>query len=69
MVYHLARDDTPATPICAEEFWREGDVTVTEAEAGTSSGRHFNCVHCHKVLTGGHRHMPPPSDAGEGWRA
>lgn len=64
-VYHL--EIGPGTgPLCDE--MDEGDQLAPEAEARRADGRHFNCVRCHKRLTGGRRHMAPPVvDIGEGW--
>lgn len=58
--YHLVRTGF-VSPACDE--YREGDELVPELEANTPGGRHFNCVECHKNLTGGHAHVPAPEES------
>lgn len=66
MVYHLAASERqPLTPLCPPEYWRSGDVIVPTDEANNPDGRHFNCVNCHKRLTGGNAHALPPNVDGE----
>lgn len=62
--YHLEDAANPGTPLCRlrlEEAQGEHHL-VPPSEANTPDGRHLNCVECHKVLTGGHAHVPPPDE-------
>lgn len=58
--YHLGREDLHSQPVCGLELM-DTDIVVNPDEARSSEGRHFNCVACHKRLTGGHAHVPPPA--------
>lgn len=61
VVYHLAiSNEAPETPLCAPEFWRARDAIVPRDEADDPEGRHYNCVNCHKELTGGYAHVANP---------
>lgn len=58
--YHLAlAGETEA--VCNEA--QPGEPVVPWDEAHDPAGRHFNCVACHRTLTGDQRHVPPP----DGW--
>lgn len=59
--YHLENRQLAGTPACGNSL-EPGDEVVPEEEAAHPEGRHFNCVDCHKLLTGGQRHVRPPME-------
>jgi hypothetical protein len=56
MVIHITQDGIDS--ICDNEVVAT-DTIVTIEEALDPDGSHFNCVDCHKKLTGGRRHSEP----------
>lgn len=55
MIYHATQDGL--NPACGE--FDPHDQLVPLNEALLEGGRHFNCVACHKALTGNQRHSRP----------
>jgi len=62
-IYHIGAYELGGGPtsLCGERY--PDDVLLTFEEIEDPQGPHFNCVDCHKELSGGHKHVPPP----EGW--
>lgn len=48
-------------PLCGELDGPD-DQVVPIAELHRPDGRHFNCVRCHKILSGNQKHVAPPPD-------
>lgn len=61
ITYHLEKEPGGA-PVCPADpaLFADADVLVPPSEANAPGGRWINCVECHKILTGGHAHVPPP---------
>lgn len=57
MTIHLTKDKL--TALCENEA--DLDDLITLEEALVSEGWHFDCVDCHKKLTGGKSHSEPLS--------
>lgn len=55
--YHAATNERPNVALC--DTFVVGDEIVTMAELYRSDGRYFDCVECHRRLSGDRRHVRP----------
>jgi hypothetical protein len=60
MVYHLESRTFRDTACCGN--LSPGDIIISNDEAEDPNGRHFNCVECHKVVSGGLKHVRPAEE-------
>lgn len=59
MTVHLLTEDLKSS-LCGEQ--EDGDLAVTLDQAlSDESANHFDCVGCHRVLTGDNKHTPQES--------
>jgi len=58
MIYHVANENGI---LCGQY----GRFVLMEKALDPDSNEHFNCVECHKILTGGNKHMRPQNEEEE----